>query len=179
MSKLFNKMRSRAESFGVLKTVIALLLLISTAATLVFIFSNSAKSQAESNAQSSSIKDMIEQVVSKDSELGSWILDNLRKIAHFTEYGLLGIEVSLFVFLISKERKKTYKRLAMSLMFSLCVAFVDETVQIFSKRGPSVSDMWIDVGGFFAYALFTLCVYEAVSLIVKCLKKCKKRVKNG
>ena len=38
------------------------------------------------------------------------------------------------------------------------IALVDETMQIFSKRTSSVSDVWIDLGGFAAGCLLILLI---------------------
>lgn len=165
------RIKLKIRSFGTLRSAVAVLLTVSVILTLVFIFSNSAKSQTASTEQSNSFKEKVEKIISPETHLGAVILNNIRKIAHFTEYGLLGIEMSLLILTLSEKRKTVYKAAPLSLIAALIVAFVDETVQIFSKRGPSVSDMWIDVGGFFTYAAITYAAFALLLLIRRAVKR--------
>lgn len=147
-------------------TVILLILIL---ATLCFIFSNSLKSMEESGEQSNAIGELISQVIPKDTKVGSFIQTYLRKIAHFTEFGLLGIECTLLCFVLGGGPR----RFALSVGFGFMCGFFDETVQIFSKRGSSVSDVWIDGGGFAFYSLITALAVLIISLIVKLCRKNK------
>ncbi len=166
--------KARARKIGKLRCVISLILFVSVIATLIFVFSNSAKTKAVSNEQSSSFKVVLEKFVSHDTKVGSFLLNNIRKVAHFTEYGLLGIETATLVFLLTEGRKRRYLCAPKLLLFALLTAFVDETIQIFSKRGPSISDMWIDVGGFFTYSLFAYACIEVLLLIRLIVLKIKR-----
>ena len=51
--------------------------------------------------------------------------------------------------------------IAASVVFSVIAALLDETIQIFSSRGPSIIDVWIDS---FGYLAFSALVYVAYSL---------------
>lgn len=168
------KIKSKLGSLGAVRSAIAAVLIVAIALTLVFIFSNSAKNQTDSSEQSDSFKEKVEKIIPADTPLGSAILDNIRKIAHFTEYGLLGIELSLLILVLSEERKNIYKAAPISLCAAFFTAFFDETVQIFSKRGPAIGDVWIDVGGFFTYALLTYGAFALFLLIKKAAKKIRK-----
>ncbi|MDD4080839.1 MAG: VanZ family protein [Eubacteriales bacterium] len=67
----------------------------------------------------------------------------LRKLAHFTEYLLLGVLMGLAI-----KQLGWRKRLALAaLALALPVAVIDETIQFFSGRGPSIVDVWIDMAG--------------------------------
>ncbi len=171
---MLEKTKARIKTFGILRFAVCTLLIIAILLTLVFIFSNSAKTQKQSAAQSESFKEVVEKIIPKETDLGQKILKNIRKIAHFTEYGLLGIESSLLIFVLMNGRGKRYKNAAFSPVFALIVAFIDETVQIYSKRGPAVADMWIDVGGFFTYSLLTYIGIELLCLIKALTVKPKK-----
>ena len=61
----------------------------------------------------------------------------VRKLAHMTEYCLLGLLVTML------WKKKPV------LSFQLCflVAFIDESIQLLSNRGSEVLDIWIDISG--------------------------------
>ena len=82
----------------------------------------------------------------------------VRKLGHFTEYLILGIVIFINVSVRQDEccissRKHTdagrlRKRLfCMSVLFAIPAAFLDETIQIFSGRGPAIADVWIDLAG--------------------------------
>ncbi|MBE6684209.1 MAG: VanZ family protein [Ruminococcaceae bacterium] len=83
---------------------------------------------------------------------------SVRKMAHFIEFAVLGIAASLLFKLFAKNR------FVYALLLALCglfVALMDETIQIFSQRGSSVRDVWIDILG---YSVACLAV-EALCLI--------------
>lgn len=67
----------------------------------------------------------------------------LRKLAHFGEYLLMGLFAGGAVSQLGFQGR--YALCALALM--LLAALVDETIQVFSGRGPSVLDVWIDVAG--------------------------------
>ena len=129
---------------------IALMCLI--IATLAFIFIQSMLSPDVSSAESGAVVNFLERFFSYDRPLGAFVLNNLRKIAHFAEYGVLGIEISLYICFFACD----YRRVApYSVLFGHAVAFIDETIQIFSGRGPAILDVWIDTLGFIT--LSTAC----------------------
>lgn len=68
----------------------------------------------------------------------------VRKLAHFTEYALLGC--LLFLLLRCFPLKNIWRELY-GAMLSMVVALLDETIQIFSGRGPMIQDVWLDFGG--------------------------------
>lgn len=70
----------------------------------------------------------------------------LRKLGHFSEFACLGLLLGWFVTLLGQ--KGFVHRFAMPLLCGMTTACVDETIQIFvPDRGPSLIDVWIDVGG--------------------------------
>lgn len=73
------------------------------------------------------------------------LLDELlvRKIAHFTEYAALGALAGLAL----AQMRWTRKGAAGVMLAGFAAAFLDETVQIFTGRGPAIADVWIDVFG--------------------------------
>ena len=94
---------------------------------------------------------------------------HLRKIAHFVEFFSLGLLSSLSVIFLGASKIL----IAFSLISAPIVALLDETVQIFSGRGSSVKDVWIDSLGFFAAALVFYTVYHLVKFIIKKANKSK------
>jgi VanZ family protein len=95
----------------------------------------------------------------------------LRKMAHFTEFFCLGMSVCwLFQIL---EQKGIY-RFAMPQFCGMLVAFIDETIQLFSPgRAGSVVDVWIDTAGVFA----GIVLFRSIDQVF--LKKKKTKTKLG
>lgn len=105
---------------------------------MLFAWMMSALPPAASGAQSSWLQGLIQRLTGLPiSEFF------VRKMAHFTEYLMLGL------FLGGAARQLGFRRrdALLALLIALLVALVDETIQIFSARGPSVVDVWIDLAG--------------------------------
>lgn len=118
------------------KSKAALLLL--TVFTLMFIFSNSLSDVESSKVQSEGIMNYIEPLLELFVGKGNVTLHMVRKLAHFTEFGLLGFVLGLFS---GKPKSGIF-------LFTLLTALTDETIQLFTGRGSQVKDVWIDfVGG--------------------------------
>ena len=83
-----------------------------------------------------------------------------RKLVHFGEFFILGLEINLLFITIKKYQ---LKRIYMPLLLGLFAASIDEIIQIFYKRGASVIDVLIDFSGVVAISLIVLIIY----LIVK------------
>lgn len=145
---------------GKLMRYVRIFLIVLIVATLAFTFFQSSKSKEESQETSDNVGQMIEPIISSDTPIGDYVHTNLRKIAHFVEFFMLGAEVALYIVLFCAKIKYA----AFSLLVAPIVALFDETIQIFSDRGPSISDVWLDVLGFFSAALI---VYAVGFLIIK------------
>lgn len=149
---------------------VKIILIVLMISTLSFAFYQSALPKKESAEISQSTSEFLEPIIPSDTPAGEYIHTNIRKIAHFTEFFALGIEVSLYVVLFL--RKKHF--FVYSFLLSPIVALCDETIQIFSDRGSSVSDVWIDVAG---YALAAIIIYLLGFLLI-CLKKRRTDVRD-
>lgn len=145
------------------KNIIKIALIILILATVAFIFARSLKSPEKSSAESDKVGDIVGEVIPPETKPGEFVQINLRKIAHFVEFAVLGIEVALYVSLFA--RKKAF--MLASYPFGLFVALLDETVQIYSGRGSSVSDVWLDFLGFLTFATLAY----AITLLVAFLRK--------
>ena len=119
-------------------------------ATLAFIFTQSALPPEISSAESDASAEIIAEILPTDTALGGFVFDNIRKIAHFVEFGILGLELAIFVLLFSENKKKAVPK---TLIFAFFTAFMDETIQIFSGRVAAVGDVWLDMAGFLAFSL--------------------------
>ena len=90
------------------------------------------------------------------------VTDHLvRKLAHFTEYGVLGFAMGANVALRGREPVKTPQiyRWTYGLLLMLAIAVVDESIQIVTPgRGAMVADVLLDMCGSLAGLLAALAV---------------------
>ena len=140
---------------------------------LAFIYSRSLKSPEESTAESDKAGEIVGEIIPPETPVGGYVQDNIRKLAHFTEFFVLGVFASLYVIFYTKG----YKYPIYSLLFGFVSAFIDETVQVFSGRGASVTDVWIDLLGFAASSAIIYTVYYLTVYIYN--KRKQKLTNNG
>ncbi len=138
------------------KTVFRYILIASMLATLSFIFINSMLSPEVSSEESGAVAEIIAAVFPPTTSLGAFLAEYTRKIAHFIEYGVLGAELALYVSIYLADSRRW---IALSFIGGFFTAFIDETVQIFSGRGPSITDVWIDMAGFVTFSAIVYLVF--------------------
>ena len=84
----------------------------------------------------------------------------LRKLGHFSEFACLGL---LLTWLWRLLEQKGFHKVTMPLLCGMCVACVDETIQVFTPdRGPSVIDVWIDTAGLCAGIILCMAGYALI-----------------
>ncbi len=132
---------------GKLKKYSTIFLVLLLGLTLAFIFSNSMESAVESQKKSETVLErvwiLLEFVVGKGN-----VTDHLvRKLAHFTEFFVLGLELSALSFLHYSLKRSIYFSLSLPLFCGLLAALTDETIQIWYARGSQVLDVWLDFAG--------------------------------
>lgn len=100
----------------------------------------------------------------------------VRKLAHFCEFALLGMELSLFflaketerngqpVLLLQRKQKRPY---LLAVSHALFAALTDETIQIFSSRGSQVQDVWLDVSGAVCGAIGIYILFQIIFKVRK------------
>lgn len=145
--------------------------------TLAFIFVQSTLPQETSGAQSDAVGGFLDAIL-PDSPFKDFLIDDVRKVAHFVEFAVLSSELMALnlVYILKNEEKekrtssKVKNHLSL-LAFGMFVALVDETIQVFSKRGPRVPDIWIDMFGFIS----ALAAFLIVQTLVFAIKKKKKQ----
>ena len=135
-------------------------------ATLAFIFTNSALPREQSSEFSHGVGGLLERIFPPDTLVGGFLQEHLRKIAHFAEYALLGAELSLYALVFVKNKRRACAHLP---IIALAVAFLDESVQMLSGRGPEILDVWIDLFGFLTAALVVI----AAALLTAHIRACK------
>ena len=138
--------------------------------TLVWIFVQSSLPAEVSESESDKVTEIVDKVVPEEFSLKDFIIENIRKIAHFVEFGALGVEVFL---LIWYSKRMGVKEILLGIGFGALIAFLDETVQILSDRGAAVLDVWIDIGGFSSFYLIPLAAIFAFRLVRE------KKIKNS
>lgn len=150
--KLFRSYESLAR-----RERITLFTLISlTALSLAFIFYNSLLPPAASGEESAAVGGFLSLLLPEGAWITEFILENLRSLAHFAEFFVLGALTAAMIHLFS------YKPAVLifpSVVFGLLVGFFDETVQIFSGRGPEIVDVWVDTLGYLTATLAVLLIW--------------------
>ncbi len=124
---------------------------------LCFIWGNSILSREVSGAISHFIADIFggEQGATDEGH------HFLRKLAHFTEFAALG---AVYWLLSGEYMSEKSKRVFSSAFVGVFVPLCDETIQVFSGRGPALADVWIDASG---YAVGSCAAALVVYLISK------------
>ena len=145
---------SRRGWYIAVTTVLAVLILINM--TVIFQFSSA--SREESGELSEGLTRKIVGLLYRDfedlpAEEQRLFMQKahkfVRKAAHFSEFALLGLlSACLLLFISSALRKlKLWLTLTAPAVFTLLYAISDEVHQIFSGRGPRVTDVLIDFSG--------------------------------
>jgi VanZ family protein len=159
---------AKGNFYKIMKVLLPILII----ATLLFIYTRSMKTREQSSAESDAVGDIIEEIIPPETPVGGYVQNNIRKIAHFVEFAILGAEVA--VYLVVYYRKKML--IAASFPAGLIAALFDETIQIFSKRGHAVTDVWLDFSGF---ASSSIIIYTGAMLFLYILKKRKQKLSNN
>lgn len=146
-------------------------LIVLMIATVLFVFYNSCLSKDDSSQQSNTVSQIIDALFPEDTDFKEFVLENIRKIAHFTEYGLLGIEMAFYILIYERKRWKMFTPISSLVPFF--VGFIDESIQIFSERGPSIADVWIDIGGFWFFSILAYIVGILALLVIDFIKRKK------
>lgn len=109
---------------------------------VAFIWGNSLLPASMSSALSRWVRSVLGFTVQGSESTGEGVL---RKLAHFSEFALLGVCLSwLFAMLQSRYAKIA----ALAVACAALTACVDETIQFFSPgRNPSLIDVGIDTAG--------------------------------
>lgn len=124
---------------------------------LCFIWGNSLLPASASSAISEFVREvanvLLDSVADDGVEAGSGLI---RKIAHATEFAVLG---GLIMASLSFQMKEEWKSFLLS---GFIVAFFDESIQLFSQgRAAQVTDMWIDLVGYCVGGLMVMWVHHS------------------
>lgn len=119
---------------------------VAVIAYILFIFSNSMKPAGLSSADSGTVLELVRNICASVSIDSGMITEHIiRKLAHFSEYTLLGI--FLFSCLDSYELGRESRGM-LQIILGFSVPFTDETIQLFvAGRSGQISDVWLDCAG--------------------------------
>ena len=132
---------------------------------LCFIWGNSLLSKETSAALSDAVSELLSSFFGEEdtNEAESVGAGLLRKIAHFVEFCALGAVSAILARSFFSQKHIVALVLALE---GVSVALLDETIQIFSGRGPAVRDIWIDMGGF-AFGCALVIIVTAIIAQIK------------
>ena len=82
----------------------------------------------------------------------------VRKLAHGLEFAALGGLTCLYAGARGRRLKEVWSKAALT---GMTAALLDETIQRFNGRTSSVTDVWLDCGGFAAGAVLAALVMAA------------------
>lgn len=120
---------------------------------ILFMFGHSMTPGDLSSRESSKALSLLLWIFHKLGMEAEWITEHIvRKTAHFCEYGVFGILLSIYK---NNRPKRRYGQRAWlpeeiySIMLTvILVPFCDETIQLFVRgRSGQISDVWLDVAG--------------------------------
>ncbi len=136
--------------------------------TVGFIWGNSFLDIGNSSQESQTVYGAARKVL--DFLFGENVITHgaFRKLAHGGEFFVLGLELNALFLTLQKYNIKTVLFIAVVGFF---VAVTDETIQLFSARGSSLLDVWIDFGGVAA----TLIIVGTTYYVARCVISKKER----
>ena len=142
----------KADNNKKIKIILSVIIVL----TLAFIWIHSSMGQEESGEESGFVYRLLCPFFEIFMGEGNVTEHFIRKLAHFTEFCALGTEVMLYLYMVLKLSKPL--NMANSWVFGTMCALIDETIQIFSGRGPAIADVWLDSAGCFTGVIIITCV---------------------
>ena len=147
------------------RKVLCAVLTLVTSAFLAWIFSNSLKDAAEYSAQSGTVLAFVQKIL--DALTGGALVVSshvIRKLAHFSEYAMLGALLSFTYRAYTSGKKKVF----IPALVGFLSPFIDEGLQFFADgRAPMLSDVAIDLAGVVAGVLFAMIVFSLARRIAR------------
>ena len=136
-----------------------------TVAAIAAIFYNSMLNADDSTDQSTPVTDLLNGFLRSFGFTFSLSEGVVRKLAHFTEYSVLGVLLTTTVYLYTQKRAMTF---CISLPSGVLIAVCDELIQIFpAGRSCQVTDMLIDTCGILFGTLLVLLFITIIDRIRK------------
>lgn len=114
------------------------------ALTVLFIWGQSLLGRELSSLQSGSVQGFLSRLFG-EGIYNTFLYQNIRKIAHFAEYALLGAEMTAYH--LSRRCVPRPRRWALFVLGPV-IASIDELLQFISARAPRVTDVLLDCSGY-------------------------------
>lgn len=160
--------------YNMQKTIIFSLLIL---LTVGYIWGNSLKSVEQSAAQSAQVAEAVQPVVDPQEKIEKPVFHNfVRKMAHVTEFFVLGVFTAGFAISLGDLCKKQF--VSLPILIVLLVAVGDEYIQHFSKRGSLVTDVVLDFSGSLAGLSAACLLFWGCKKVVHMIKVRRESV-NG
>ncbi|MCD8085826.1 MAG: VanZ family protein [Clostridiales bacterium] len=156
----------KQKVFRVIHMIFRVLFTLFALWAILFIFQNSLETADLSSSRSTEFTALLNDALSR---LGISALSEgvVRKLAHFAEFALLGFLLTLCVRVYTP---RYVRHCCWPLLIGLCVANLDETIQLYvDGRNSSVIDVWIDFGGVCSGLAAGLLLCALLSLILSSL----------
>ncbi|NLC32399.1 MAG: VanZ family protein [Clostridiales bacterium] len=141
-------MVSQLKNLPLKRRLSAFLFMLLILLTIAFIWSNSLQNSQESLKRSDFVVELIEPVILAipvpkwhSPDMMSFIT---RKLGHFSEFFLLGIELMILKFLLEPAVKIKFWHL---IIFASLIALTDEGIQLTNGRGAMLQDVILDSFG--------------------------------
>ena len=131
------------------KILIVLLVLL-----LAFIWGHSCMPVESSREESDAVLELLRPLLAPIVGAVNVTLHLVRKLAHFTEFFCLGCVLALLL-------PFRFRNQLLAGGLGMLTGFIDETIQVFSGRGPAISDVWLDFSGA-AAAILLLALIRAL-----------------
>ena len=163
-----HKITNQKRVFSV-RLILCILLGIAILANMVMIFRFSSEDSEASGDRSHGVTEEIVEVVvpnydqlptEKQKEIIEEFHLPIRKLAHFSEFGLLGVLTAAFMNALGKGKKWLWW--VIPAFFCLLYAISDELHQLFTGRVPAVKDVLIDFCG----SLLGVAVINLILLMI-------------
>lgn len=168
---------------NIIRNLIASVLWLSAILWMFFIFSMSAQTSVESGETSGNFVDKVADIIipgydakpeAEKEAVRNKLSFPIRKLAHFTEFAVLGALLTAAVTFTGKKVILTVPRAAISLAVGWLYAFSDEFHQFFVPgRAPALKDVLIDGAGVTCGTIFVFIIVCIVKRTVE-----KKKSKN-
>ena len=113
--------------------------------TTLLIWGQSLLTRDISSAQSGAVQDLLRRLFG-DGIYSSFLYQNIRKVAHFTEYAVLGAAWAGFRLCVPPTHRPTWW---LMIGAGPLTATCDELLQFISARAPQVTDVLLDCSGYF------------------------------
>ncbi len=151
--------------------VIRIILIILIAVTVTFIWSNSLADSDKSSEISGNIVEQVKPIVDPNNKIDNELFTTVvRKLAHFTEFSILGAEMMLLVCTFAKSSLSfSFSLISIGIAFPFAIA--DELIQLTSSgRSCEFRDMLIDLSGIILGTVIVIII-RAVALKISVKSK--------